>query len=120
MPEVSSTGSFPNFPRFRVDEEEKCDPSILTVLGEEVYWRRDLKIYPNPVTAYVTVEIPDNLSGDIFMIDMEGKMVLHQSGFSGESVLDISTLVAGTYSLEFVPTINKDRVIYTQKMVKVE
>ena len=32
LPHISSTGSFPNFPRFRVDEEEKCDPSISCLL----------------------------------------------------------------------------------------
>ncbi|MFT6338496.1 MAG: hypothetical protein ACJATI_005270 [Halioglobus sp.] len=119
LPEVSSTGSFPNFPRFRVDEEEKCDPSILTVLGEAVYWRRDLKMYPNPATALITIEIPDDTRGDLFVLDMEGQMVFHQQGFSGDK-LDVSFLSSGVYSLEYVPENNKERVIYTERLIKVD
>ncbi len=119
LPEISSTGSFPNFPRFRVDEEEKCDPSIVSILGEEVYWRRDLKIYPNPASEFIAVEIPDTSRGDVFILDMEGKMVLHQQDSSGEEVLDISFLSAGVYSLEYVPYKGKERIVYTNRLVKV-
>ncbi len=119
LPEVSAVGNFPNFPRFRVDEEEKCDPSILTVLGEAVYWRRDLKMYPNPATALITIEISDDTRGDLFVLDMEGQMVFHQQGFSGDK-LDISFLSAGVYSLEYVPDDNTARVIYTERLIKVD
>lgn len=120
LPEISSTGSFPNFPRFRVDEEEKCDPSILNVLGEEVYWRRDLKIFPNPASEFITVEIPDTSRGDIFILDMKGQMVLHQQRLSDDVMLDISFLSAGVYSLEYVLDKNEERVIYTNRLVKVD
>jgi hypothetical protein len=120
LPEVSAVGSFPNFPRFRVDEEEKCDPSILTVLGEAVYWRRDLKMYPNPAASLITIEIPDESRGEIFILDMEGQMVYHKEKFSGNELLDISFLSAGVYSLEYVPENNKERVIYTKRLIKVD
>jgi len=120
LPEVSTTGSFPNFPRFRVDEEEKCDPSLLTVLGEEVFWRRDLKAYPNPASNLVTIEVPENTRGDIFILDMNGKLALHQKGFTSQQLLDISLLPAGVYSLEYVPVDNKEKVVYTNRLVIVE
>lgn len=120
LPEVSAVGSFPNFPRFRVDEEEKCDPSILTVLGETVYWRRDLKIYPNPASALITIEIPDESRGEIFILDMEGQMVHHKEKFNSGELLDISFLSAGVYSLEYVPENNKERVVYTERLVIVD
>ena len=41
-------GSLPNFPRFRVDEAEKCNPGISSLFGEQVYYRRPLQVYPNP------------------------------------------------------------------------
>ena len=120
MPEISSTGSFPNFPRFRVDEEEKCDPSILNVLGEETFWRRDLSIYPNPASEFITLEIPDTVRGDLFVLDMNGQLILHQEEFSCEGELDISFLNAGVYSVEFVPQKNDKKIIYTHRLVKVD
>jgi len=120
LPEVSSTGSFPNFPRFRVDEEEKCDPTLLTVLGEDVYWRRDLKVYPNPASSFTTIEIPDNVQGEVFILNMEGKIVHHQKNISGMKMLDISFLAGGVYSVEFVPDENLERVVYTSRLVKMD
>ena len=120
LPEVSSTGSFPNFPRFRVDEEEKCDPSISSILGEEVFWRRDLKMYPNPASSFVTVEIPDNTFGDIYLVNMQGQIVLYQQELCGEVELDVSQFPSGLYSLEYVPGRNEERIVYTEKLVKVD
>ncbi len=120
LPEISSTGSFPNFPRFRVDEEEKCDPTLLTVLGETVYWRRDLKVFPNPASEYVWVELPEAIRGDIFILDMEGQMILHKENSFGKVQVDISGITTGLYSIEFVPEDNKDTVVYTSRLVVVE
>ncbi len=117
LPEVSAVGSFPNFPRFRVDEEEKCDPTILSVLGEEVFWRRDLKVYPNPATSITTVEVPVDCRGDIFIVNMKGQIVLHQKDLKGKKILDISNLNSGVYSVEFVPTRNVERIVYTGRLV---
>jgi hypothetical protein len=44
----SNGGSLPNFPRFRVDEKEKCNPGITSLFGEQVYFRRNLNVFPNP------------------------------------------------------------------------
>lgn len=120
LPEVSSTGGFPNFPRFRVDEEEKCDPSISNVFGEAVYWKRALKVYPNPASAIVTIEIPDNTLGDVYVFNILGQVVLHQQGLCGEVVLDISLLAAGSYVVDYIPKDNEDRLVYTQQLIKVD
>lgn len=56
---VATNGSMPNFPRFRVDAEEPCDPSIHTALEEFTYDTRQLTAYPNPATDYINVDIPD-------------------------------------------------------------
>ena len=54
LPAASSVGTLPNFPRFRVDEEDKCDPTITSVFGDNIYWRRDLVTYPNPCLLYTS------------------------------------------------------------------
>ncbi len=120
MPRISSTGSFPNFPRFRVDEEEKCDPSIISIAGEAVWWRRDLNVYPSPASEYITVELPEQKSGTVYILDMEGQIVYHEKEIGSTKRLDVSFLSAGVYSVEFVPEQNKDRVVHTRRVVIVE
>ena len=44
LPQLSNFGGMPNFPRFRVDEEEKCDPTLTSIFGDAVYYRRDLTV----------------------------------------------------------------------------
>ena len=58
LPKITGAGSFPNFPRFRVDEEDKCDPSIVSIVGETVWWRRDLKAYPSPALSLIHISEP--------------------------------------------------------------
>jgi len=120
LPQTSSAGGFPNFPHFRVDEEEKCDSSITMVDGLTVFWRKDLKVYPNPVATQLTITIPDTDSGHMRMsrggqilweeVVMTGTMSIHK---------DISTYTSGIYELEFLPDHNRERRIYTA-MVMVE
>ncbi len=120
LPSYSASGSFPNFPRFRVDEEEKCDPSIVSIAGEEIYWRRDLIVYPNPARDYVNVNVPDGQQGDIFILNMDGKIVLDERRVRDKQRMELLGLEAGMYSVEFVPRDNKDRVVYTSQLVVVE
>ncbi len=117
LPAPTSAGSFPNFPRFRVDEEDKCDPSIVSIVGETVWWRRDLIAYPSPASEYVTVELPEGQRGELYLLDMNGQLVLHQTEVSAEKRLDVSVLPAGIYSVEFLPERNEDRVVYTKRVV---
>ena len=117
LPATTAIGSFPNFPRFRVDEEDKCDPSIVSIVGEAVWWRRDLIAYPSPASGYVTVELPEGQRGQLYVMNMEGQIVLRQSEVSTAQRLDVSALPAGIYSVEFLPDRNEDRVVYTKRVV---
>lgn len=76
-------GGLPNFPRFRVDDEEKCDPIISSVFGQAVYYRRDLKAYPNPTSGPLMLEIPkDFATGTLEVIEI-------RSGSSGFELLGL-------------------------------
>jgi hypothetical protein len=123
LPHISSSGSFPNFPRFRVDETEKCDPQITSILGEDIYWRRELVAFPNPVRDHLTIDLTSgiNIRGQVYIIDIQGKVVREQAINNNDMVtLDMSNYPVGTYSIEFVPDDNKDRLIWTTMVVKVE
>ena len=122
LPQISSTGGFPNFPRFRVDEEDKCDPSIVSAFGEVVYYRRDLITFPNPVQDYLTIELPENTGdGYLYVLDMQGQVVYSQevSILTGSLQLSMSHLPSGIYNVEYVPRDNKARVVYTSQVSKV-
>ena len=120
---TSEVGSFPNFPRFRVDEEDKCDPSLVSAFGEVVYYRRDLITYPNPVRDNLTIELPEGIGdGHIYVLDMQGQMVHSQevSVLTGSLQMSMAQLPVGMYSVEYVPRENKERVVYTSRVSRVE
>ena len=118
LPRTSSAGGFPNFPPFRVDEENKCDPSISMVDGFKVFWRRDLSIYPSPASTSTTVDIPEGMRGWLCVLDMLGHRVWQEEKVTGRATIDLSTLPEGIYSVEFLPEDNVERVVYTAALVK--
>jgi len=122
LPQASSTGGYPNFPRWRVDEAEVCDPTLTSVFGDQVYYRRDMTVYPNPVRDVVTVDIPEGKRGRIVVFDMMGQLVWEgtEDEYRGDVLIDLSGLSVGSYSVEFLPKDNKDRLVYTSQVIKVE
>jgi WD40 repeat protein len=133
LPFGSNVGSMPNFPRFRVDEEEKCDPTIVSVFGEAVWYKRDLKIWPNPSSGVFHVELPEAVKGRLVVMDMNGQIVhdIEVRDFYDPSKvqIDISDFPAGVFHVEFwqernlgskAKPLNSDRVFYGTQVVKVE
>lgn len=122
LPYTSSFGNMPNLPRFRVDDEEKCDPTITSVFGQDVFYRRDLSIYPNPVRDIVTVEVPDGQKGHLYLFHMQGQLIWEakSQGFQTKYQFDLGHIPSGIYSMEFVPDDNKERLLWTSQLVKVE
>jgi len=123
LPFVSASATMPNFPRFRVDEDDKCDPTITSIFGDHVYYRRDMTVYPNPVRDVLTVEVPEGKEGRIVVFNMQGQLVWSDSdhdSYTDKVQIDLSGLAVGTYSVEFLPNDNGDRFIYTQKVMKID
>ncbi len=120
LPYRFNIGGFPNFPRFRVDEEEKCDPTITSLFGETVWYRRDLTTYPNPVSDRLTIELPEAIGvGHLYVLDLKGQLMWEGETTSGQSVqsLDMSAYAEGTYSVEYVPKDNPERRVWTSRVV---
>ena len=122
LPHVSASATMPNFPRYRVDEEDKCDPTITSIFGEDIYWRKDLVTYPNPVVDQLTIELPDGEKGRLYVFDTAGQLLWQsKETYTGSEVqLDMSGYATGTYSVEFVPEENKERRLWTSWVVKVD
>jgi len=122
LPFVSATATMPNFPRFRVDEADKCDPTITSIFGDHVYYRRDMTVYPNPVRDVLTVEVPEGKEGKIVVFDMQGQLVWNDSdldSYMDKVQIDLSGLAVGSYSVEFIPGNNRERLIYTSLITKI-
>ncbi|HAQ37941.1 MAG TPA: hypothetical protein DCX89_01520 [Saprospirales bacterium] len=119
LPLSSYFGSMPNFPRFRVDDTEKCDPTIVSVFGQPVFYRRDLEIFPNPSSGLITVQKPEDDSGRIMVLDMQGTLLETQPVFREDdnTTMDLSHLPPGTYLIEYYPDHQKDRIFYSAKVV---
>ena len=115
-----SAGTLPNFPHFRVDDAEKCDPGITSVFNHEVFYQKELMAYPNPLMDKIRIHIPDAYSGKLFLINLKGQ-VIWQADISLDTstrTFDFSFLESGSYFLEFIPRNNPDKVIWSKKIFK--
>lgn len=117
----TNSGTLPNFPRFRVDEEEKCDPTLVSVFGHTVYYRRNIEVYPNPSTGVFHIVKPDEMEeGILKVMDQNGREVYQtqMGGLSQSTKIDISSFPSGMYLLEIFPENNTERIFYSAKLNK--
>src|SRR5690606_20988793 len=107
----TNSGTLPNFPRFRVDEDKKCDPSITSLFGETVYYRRDLEVFPNPSNGIFQIKIPELLrDGTLKVSDMYGRICYQKHiHFSVLEEIDITAFPSGRYNIELYPLDISDR-----------
>ena len=121
-PDVVGMPSFPNHPRWRVDEEDKCDPTITSIFGEAVYYRSELSVYPIPSSGIYTVDIPLQKSGVVHVTSIQGQILRsYEVASSARTItVDISDMPAGLYHVEYYPHDNKERQVYTRQVVRVE
>jgi hypothetical protein len=123
LPYSAGRGSMPNFPRFRVDEAEKCDPTIVSVFGDYVWYRRDIKVWPNPSSGVFNIELPDVGAGKLVVTNINGQVLFEKdvSNIINDERIDITKYPAGRYNIEFYPeSKSKERVFYGGQVVKVK
>ena len=74
----------------------------------------EYQIFPNPTTNDFTISLEGVDNVEIIILDIHGKVMLHQSGILDQGRINISDFVAGTY---FVKIINSEdsRVIRVNK-----
>lgn len=121
LPASAGSANLPLHPRFRVDEEDKCDSTITSVFGETVFFRRDLKVYPSPSDGRYTVEIPESFSNGIMtVINLEGQSVYYEelTNITSEIDINISNYPSGLYFIELYPKDNKEKIFWSKQVVK--
>lgn len=118
----SNGGSLPNFPRFRVDEVEKCNPGITSLFGEQVYYRRDLQVYPNPSSGlFYFKSFSSPVDCRLYVSDIQGKILFTADVPAAQlpESVDISHLPSGRYNIDIYPVENRERIFYGTQVVKI-
>lgn len=121
LPNRNYNGSIPNFPHFRMDEDQICDPTITSMFGDAVWYRSDLEVCPNPSSGMFSIRLPDVGSGKLVVIDMSGQIVKDKevSNIINEERIDLFGFPDGSYFIEFWPDRSNERIFYGSKVVKV-
>ena len=102
LPHTSSVANFPNFPNFRIDEDEVCDPTITSVFNQPVIISKDISLYPNPVSADLRIETSNDLELRFVEVHtLDGRMVDRIFIDINSHTYDMSDLQAGVYVLKF-------------------
>lgn len=120
LPQYPGSANLPLFPRFRVDEAEKCDPTITSIFGDAVFFRKDLNVFPNPTTGPFIVEISDGWEGGILVVfDTNGQMVkqIEVPYHTRQMELNVPNLMPGVYHIELYPTHIKQQIFYGARIV---
>ena len=108
--------SMPNFPHFRVDEDDVCDPTITGLFDLPIEVVSGLDVYPNPTSGGLTIELPDVVSGWVSIMDLHGRVLQNLELVNHKkSQLDVSLLDPGFY---FVKVITADNQTYVEKFIK--
>jgi len=105
LPNRNYNGSLPNFPHFRIDDDDICD-STLTFIPK-VFWirdRLDVNIYPNPVRDKLTLQFAAPITEELnyTMYDIGGrKILIGKLPLLKEEVnIDINSIKSGIYMLQ--------------------
>lgn len=79
-------------------------------LNEEPY---EVKVYPNPVSAMLTIEAGPLTLKEIILIDISGRVIMQHPGVN--RVIDVSSLAPGVYQ---VVMITENNLRITRKILK--
>lgn len=92
-----------------------CKVDDLLSNGNTPTLLKQLKVYPNPTSNTLTIELDEDNTYTLTIIDMQGKQVIPQETFTGNTKqLDVSALATGMYYIG----ITSNSTQYFQKIVK--
>jgi len=93
-------------------DDPQCQPTGVMPPGME---QMQIAIYPNPVSNVLTVELPQGMSAQLELMDMQGRMALGQALNGGMQQIGVQSLVAGNYLYRIT---EKGRLLARGKLVK--
>ena len=95
-------GTLDYWPRTPVVEGGLSELMPITIsdnTGVNEYLENQISVYPNPAENILTVDLGNVQSGDIQLIDLRGRIHIEQEINSGQHLIGVSELSAGTYLL---------------------
>ncbi len=124
LPSNNSQG-FPNFPNYRLGMTPTypCDSTIafqtLVAINEVLAEKNEVKLFPNPTTEVINLELEKGIDGEVVLFNMVGQQVLQQYIYKNEKQYEwsLNNLETGIY---FYSIISEGRLVKSGKVVKVE
>ena len=92
--------------------ESKNFDILLNFETEQNYF--EVKIYPNPVSDFLQIELPENEKVAVFMFNIQGKIIFSKEIY-GTTAIDLQNFKSGIYILK----VKNSRQICTQKIIKI-
>ena len=114
LPYVSGVGNFPNFPNFRINDEDICDPTLTSIFDAPIEIVNGLKVSPNP--AYDVIELTLPYGREMKYVEiytLDGTQVYSRLGSYGQ--LELNDLHTGMY---VVKAGSKEGKIMVERLVK--
>ena len=85
------------------------------LLEEKNKLNNSLNIYPNPAPKLVNLLFVENVTGQVEVYSLSGKLVLKTNiENQKKQKLDISELVPGSYYLR----VNSNKIVFVKKLIK--
>lgn len=94
-----------------------CSDSVVFGVGNflavQTLLNNPISVGPNPVISTLNINLKNGSSGEMYLYDVAGKVILSQQ-LSGDVKLDVSSLAVGAYVLAYVD----GKQVYHQKILK--
>jgi len=99
LPYTSGVGSLPNFPNFRIDEDEYCDPTLTSTQGIGFSSDKSVYAYPNPADDIMHIEnIKRSSFASLSIYTAAGIKTFETAELISQ--IDLSTFPSGIYILK--------------------
>lgn len=112
LPYNNGQYTIPNFPHFRIDEDQLCDPTITSVFGLPVEVVYKPRLSPNP-TADITIS--NYLLQQYQIYDVAGQLHRQYSGSKATEEIDLTGLPSGLYIVKMQ---KEDGTWWTEKVIR--
>jgi hypothetical protein len=116
-PDAKANGKYLNLINLQSDNNlgsnwEAIENDILSAI--EINPESLIKIYPSPVTDKLVIEHPEIIS-EVFIIDMQGHIIMNTIAGSGQVVIDMNGYSKGIYIIKLVSANGN----YFRKIIKI-
>ncbi|MEM7039476.1 MAG: PKD domain-containing protein, partial [Bacteroidota bacterium] len=78
-----------------------CDSIDVMAVGLAASQMETVQLYPNPVEDVLGLLLPENMVGEVSIMNAQGKVIRHEGEVQSSLRMDVRDLPAGMYFVEF-------------------